>query len=464
MCDWCSTSDLGRLLRTLLQSVLPPEVEICVEAIDTLASLRNSFSQALSHFNPDLVFAIAGASVLSCAGELCIAARKRSPPSAIVVVVEGGEPAQMFDLLRIGAVDFVTPPFKSVDILPRVWRLLEQTGRQATAEGPQCEPCALSHMVGKNSAFLAQLNRIALAAQCDSGVLIRGETGTGKELFACAIHQLSARALKPFVAINCGAIPSELAENELFGHERGAFTGANVAHPGMIQEAEGGTLFLDEIGCLHPSVQAKLLRFLQDKEYRPLGAAKARKANVRIIGATNGRLETAMLEGTFRKDLYYRLSVIPFSLPSLTERHDDIALLARHFLAKYANALGKPIGDFSPETLRNLQRYHWPGNIRELEHVIERAVVFCTGAVLLPDDLCLPGMDSSVEARSFREAKAMHIAAFEKAFIIELLGACEGNITHAARLAKKSRRAFFQLIRKHQIQVHQFKQSAQRGQ
>ena len=463
MCDWCSPSDLGHILRTLLRSVMPPEVDICVKPMDALASREYNFSELLSHFRPDLIFAILDVNFLTCARELCIAASKRSPPSAVIFVVEEGEPAQMFGLLRLGAVDFVTPPLKSLDILPRLWRLLEQTGRQATAGGPQCEPCGLSHIVGKNSAFLVQLNRITLAAHCDSGVLIRGETGTGKELFACSIHQLSARALKPFVAINCGAIPSELAENELFGHERGAFTGANVAHPGMIQEAEGGTLFLDEIGSLHPSVQAKLLRFLQDKEYRPLGAAKARKANVRIIGATNLRLETAMLEGTFRKDLYYRLSVIPFILPSLTERYDDVALLARHFLAKHANALGKPVADFSPETLRKLQRYHWPGNVRELEHVIERAVVFCTGAVLLPDDLCLPGMDSSIEARSFSEAKAMHIAVFEKAFITELLGVCRGNITHAARLARKSRRAFFQLIRKHQIEVRQFKRIAKRG-
>ena len=213
-------------------------------------------------------------------------------------------------------------------------------------------------------------------------MLVLGETGTGKEVVGRAIHYLSPRAGKPFVPVNCGAIPVELVENELFGHERGAFTGATGSRDGLIQEAEQGTLFLDEVNALPLMAQVKLLRFLQSKEYRALGSTKSMQGDVRIIAASNADLEAEVAAGTMRRDLYYRLNVVPIVLPPLRTRSTDIILLARHFLAQYAAKLNSPAVAFSPEAERKLLLYSWPGNVRELEHVIERVVVFCTGKII----------------------------------------------------------------------------------
>ena len=216
-----------------------------------------------------------------------------------------------------------------------------------------------------------QVGNFRKLARCDATVLISGETGTGKEVCARAIHYLSPRSSKPFITVNCGAIPAELVENELFGHERGAYTDAAVAKPGLIAEAEGGTLFLDEIDCLPLLAQVKLLRFLQEKEYRPLGSVKTRAASVRVIVATNADLENALRQGRLRQDLYYRINILSLVLPPLRQRQGDILLLARHFLAKFTEEFAKPVQDFSPDVLPTLLAYPWPGNIRELEHTIE---------------------------------------------------------------------------------------------
>lgn len=376
----------------------------------------------------------------------------------IIAAVEGSAPDETFELLKIGASDFVVPPFNSSDILPRVWRLIRQFfGNEENAEAADDGPT--SQLIGDSPSFRAEANKIPLIAGCDANVLIVGETGTGKELYARAIHYSSTRAGQPFMPVNCGAIPVELVENELFGHTRGAYTGANSLQVGLIEEANGGTLFLDEIDCLPIFAQVKLLRFLQEKEYRPLGSPKMRHANVRVIAASNINMPEAVDNGRVRQDLFYRLNIISLTLPPLRERREDIPLLAKHFLAMYSQESGRHIVDFSEEALHLLMVHLWPGNVRELEHVIERAVVLCRGETIQASDVTIT--HSAFETReSLQEAKAREIARFEKNYIQGVLAVCRGNITRAAQVAQKNRRAFWQLIQKHQIDVKRFKPSA----
>jgi transcriptional regulator with PAS, ATPase and Fis domain len=315
----------------------------------------------------------------------------------------------------------------------------------------------LRQLIGESPAFLAAKVKITLIAPYNVNVLILGETGTGKELFARAVHYLSPRVRQPFVPVNCGAIPLDLVENELFGHDRGAFTGALTTVHGLIYEASGGTIFLDEIDCLPSQAQVKLLRFLQEKEYRPLGSAKTCHADVRVVAAANTDVAEAVKDGKFRQDLYHRLNIIPLVLPRLSDRREDIPLLARHFLAKYAEEFQKPVTDFSPEALQRLLLYTWPGNVRELEHVVERAVVLSQHTVIEAADLLLKPVKPTVSRLSFRQAKAAAVTQFEQMYIRELLAVYHGNITKAAQAAEKNRRAFWHLIRKHRISPTIFK-------
>ena len=330
-------------------------------------------------------------------------------------------------------------------------RQLAQTERMLT------EKLGLQQLIGTSPAFIAEINKIPLVAKSDISVLITGETGTGKEMVGRAVHYLSPRAGKPFIPVNCGAIPLELLENELFGHERGAFTGASGPRTGLIQEAEKGTLFLDEVNSLPLLAQVKLLRFLQDKEFRPLGSTKSIKGDVRIIAASNAVLDEAVAAGTLRRDLYYRLNVVPIVLPPLRERASDIVVLARHFLAEYAPKLNSPAVEFSVEAERKLMLYSWPGNVRELEHVIERVVVLCTQKTIEEEHIVLPGETNNPGRLSFSEMKANVIAQFEMNYVESLLLAYKGNITRAAEAAQKERRTFWELIRKHNIDVQRFK-------
>jgi transcriptional regulator with PAS, ATPase and Fis domain len=329
--------------------------------------------------------------------------------------------------------------------------------REQKTQQALTEKLGLQQLIGKSPVFTAEINKIPILAKSDISVLISGETGTGKEMVARAIHYLSERADKPFVPVNCGAIPVELLENELFGHDRGAFTGAAGCRSGVIQEAENGTLFLDEIDSLPLLAQVKLLRFLQDKEYRPLGSTKALKGDVRIVAASNADLEKAIAAGTLRRDLYYRLNVIPIVLPALRHRANDIVLLARHFLAEKAEKLNSPAIEFSPEAERKLMLYSWPGNVRELEHVIERLAVLSTQKTIQADQILFPGETDHSNQLSFQEMKANVISEFETNYIQTLLVAYRGNITRAAQAAQKERRTFWQLIRKHKIDVEKFK-------
>jgi two-component system response regulator GlrR len=413
--------------------------------------------RVLSHIKPDIAFFVISPSLVTEAKALFEALRGQPFSSPTIVVIDHGEPTEMLDMLKVGATDFVTAPLRPVEILPRVWRLLEESRRAREIPEDVEEKSEQEGFVGRDPAFLAEVRKIPVVARRDTGVLILGETGTGKELFAQAIHAHSPRAAKPFIAVNCGAIPVELAESELFGHERGAFTGAAMARFGMIEAAEGGTLFLDEIACLPLLAQTKLLRFLQEREFRALGSSAVRKADVRVIAATNVDLAEVTSQGRFRQDLYYRIDVVPFFLPPLRERREDIPLLAHHFRGRCATRFGKTAQDFSPAALAKLMAYDWPGNVRELEHTIERTIVLCDRPVLSCADIVLPRTKAEIGNESFKDAKARVVASFEKNRVRSLLAAHRGNISHAAQAAGKNRRAFWQLIRKHGIDVHSFR-------
>jgi len=387
-------------------------------------------------------------------GALIQSIKKKQPDIPIIVVVDELGPVDTLELLRKGASDLITPPLKVSDTLPRVWRLLEQLERRTSTIRNLMERVGLKSLVGQAPNFLAEIRKIPLIARCDSRVLICGETGTGKEMCARAIHYLSPRKSRPFVPVNCGAIPTELVENELFGHDRGAFTGANSSKSGLIQEAEGGTLFLDEIDSLPPMSQVKLLRFLQEKEYRRLGSSKVRQADVRVLAASNAPLEEALRSGRIRQDLYYRLNVLSITLPPLRERRADIPTLAQHFVSKFADDRAMRI---SPQALQKLTFYDWPGNVRELEHAIERAVMFCETSTIEEADIVLPATQTRQQEESFQEAKARVVEQFEKEYIQNLLLSHQGNISKAAQAANKNRRAFWELIRKHQMDVRVFK-------
>jgi two-component system, NtrC family, response regulator GlrR len=381
----------------------------------------------------------------------------------LIVAAQNLGADQIRTMLDCGASDFIAPPFTAESILPRVWRLLkyQATTFASTASLQQRMAMQRLGLVGESRVFVEEIEKLKLLARCDITVMIGGETGTGKELVARAVHYLSPRCDRPFVAVDCGAIPPELTESELFGHERGAFTGAVAKNPGLISAANHGTLFLDEVDALTLTVQAKLLRFLQEMEYRSLGSTEIKKADVRIISATNRDLHEHVAVNQFRKDLYYRLNVVQLNLPSLRQRREDIVLLARHFATKHAVQFGRPRRDFAPAAIQKLITHHWPGNVRELENVVAAAVALCDEPLICANDLLLAG-DKSDSPSSFRDAKARVIVEFEREYIMRVLNSCDGNVSQAARVAGKNRRAFWELIRKHRIDVRERRNTTDR--
>ena len=292
--------------------------------------------------------------------------------------------------------DFLSCPFHESELLLRVRRLLQSKGTTAvSSEKPGTnEALHFGALVGESESFVRAIENILPLAQSDATVLICGETGTGKELFARAIHYHSPRRNKPFIPVNCAALPDHLFENELFGHVKGAFTDASSSEKGLIAEAEGGTLILDEVDTLSPAAQAKLLRFLQNGEYRPLGSSRSVTANVRIIAATNADLFDRVKAKLFREDLYFRLNALSVIIPPLRERMEDIVHLSNHFLTQYARERNTERRGISSDALRKLMAYEWPGNVRELEGLILRALVLTTSATLQPEDINLPQQSS----------------------------------------------------------------------
>jgi two-component system, NtrC family, response regulator GlrR len=460
--DLSSAADSGDALSVILKSgVRPDGIELRREAVrEEDAALRHGELLAvISSSRPDVIILTPTEGRLKQT-RMLFQSLRREGVTAPLIVTETGEADEMFEWLKLGDADFVDTPLRAGNVLPRVWRMLERLPHSEVQTRALEERLGARLLVGESRAFLKEVNKIPLLAKCNATVLISGETGTGKEVCARAIHYLGPWAGKPFIPVNCGAIPAELVENELFGHERGAFTGAKSSQVGLIQEADGGTLFLDEIDCLPPLSQVKLLRFLQEKEYRQLGSTKMLRADVRVIAATNSDPEEAVRAGSLRRDLYYRLNVIPLALPPLRERREDVPVLARHFLSKYSAEFAKRVTDFSPEAMRRLVTCDWPGNVRELEHVVVRAVVLCEQALVRDEDISLPARASAELEESFQGAKNRVVAEFEKGYIERALLASQGNISRAARASQKSRRAFWELIRKYRIDVNNLKPRA----
>ncbi|NML16818.1 sigma-54 interaction domain-containing protein [Azohydromonas caseinilytica] len=366
--------------------------------------------------------------------------------------------------LEHGVHDFMCLPCSAGELGARLQRVLVPAAPVAAASA-RPDP-RLRDMVGTHPAFLRQVHKLPVFASCDAGVLILGETGTGKEVCAQAIHYLSARRSGPWVAVNCGALPEGLVENELFGHVKGAYTTAHASCGGLVREAEGGSLFLDDVDCLALPAQVKLLRFLQEHEYRPVGASGVRHADVRVIAASNLCLPQLVARGVFRQDLYFRLNVLALELPPLRERPGDIAALARHFVQRFARQYGRGVTGLTPQALARLQAHAWPGNVRELQHTLERAVLLAPGPELGACDIELPGMGEGGAGpgeEPFNLAKRRVVREFERSYIEQLLARCAGNVTRAAQHAGKDRRAFFELMRKHAITPARFRAEADTG-
>jgi two-component system response regulator HydG len=383
----------------------------------------------------------------------------------VVMMTAFGDVETAVKAVRAGAYHFLTKPFRSNDEV--VLTITKAAERRRLVDRAAMLERRLEHLekfgelIG-NSPQMQEVYRLAVGvAPTSSTVLILGESGTGKELTARAIHQHSPRARNAFVAVNCSAIPVELVESELFGHMRGAFTGATATRPGLFETADRGTLFLDEVGDLPPLAQVKLLRALQEGEVKRVGSNETKHVDVRVIAATNVDLTSRIAAGRFREDLYYRLNVVAISLPPLRERREDIPLLAYHFLQKYAARSNASIRRFSPEAMQVLESHRWPGNVRELENAIEHSVVFCKDGVIQPTDLpfsrkqstspepplqpVAAAPDSSGGQLSdlpYREAKDRAIHAFETGYFASLMQRAGGNVSEAARQAGLDRSNF----------------------
>lgn len=351
--------------------------------------------------------------------------------------------------------DFIFCPYGENEFVLRIKRLC-RNGEQMLRLAPERARGAnteFTSLVGESDTFLQALRKVGFLARSKAPVILSGETGSGKELFARAIHYQSPRKGKPFIPVNCGALPDELFENELFGHVRGAYTNASSAEKGLIAEAEGGTLFFDEVDTLSSATQVKLLRFLQSGEYRPLGSSRAVVADVRIIAATNADLSRRVESKRFREDLYYRLNVLSLSIPALRDRVSDVVPLAAHFLSMYAQEHDRRPPQLSDGALRKLLEYSWPGNVRELEGVVQRALVLHDSDVLTAEHLELPKLDErpASEGTRLRQAKALAIEQFERNYIANLLAIHGGNMTRAAEAAGKDRRSFQRLVSKYSL-------------
>jgi len=315
-----------------------------------------------------------------------------APRTPVLIMTSYASVRSAVEAMKLGAVDYIAKPFDHDELLATVAKILRSAGASQgvdvlDSDGPK--PPAVEGMVGRSPLMLEVLRRIDRVAPMDTTVLILGESGTGKELVAHALHERSQRSRGPMIAVNCAAIPESLIESELFGHERGAFTGALTTHRGMVEAADGGTLFLDEIGELPVPAQARLLRVLQDGEIRPVGSAQPRKVDIRLLAATHRDLKQLSLEDQFRKDLYFRLRVVEIHVPPLRKRGSDITLLANHLLERICRRLERTPMRLPTETLEAIRCYAWPGNVRELENAIERAVILCETGVLTPELLAI---------------------------------------------------------------------------
>jgi two-component system response regulator AtoC len=400
--------------------------------------------------------------------EVLRAVKARAPETEVVMMTAYATVADAVEAMKQGAYDYLQKPFDPDDASLVVARALERRRLQAQARtGRPAErgAYAFHNLVGSSPGMREVYTLLEQASRLDITVLVNGETGTGKELAARAVHYHSARKERRFVPVNCGALPAELVESELFGHARGAFTGATSLKRGLFEEAEGGTIFLDEIGELPLPVQVKLNRVLQERELRRVGETAPVQVNVRVIAATHRDLKGEVQAGRFREDLFYRLNVFPVVLPPLRERREDIPLLASHFLEKHARVLGRPLTGFDPEALRALTGYPWPGNVRELENAVERGVAVASGERLqlrdLPADV-RGSQEGTIPAEQlarlpYREAIDLARDRVTRDYLVALLRELEGNVTRAAERAGMARESLHRLLKRYGVRSDDFK-------
>jgi len=407
--------------------------------------------------------------------ELLTAVKHRRPEVEVIMMTGHATVETALAAVKAGAYDYLTKPFDDVELVARVVakaaerkHLFDRNRELETALKERDGAPVGDGMVGNSGAIRDVTRMVDAVAYSAATVLVQGESGTGKELVARALHAKSPRRGHPFVALNCGALTETLLESELFGHVKGAFTGAQRDQKGLFDAADGGTIFLDEIGDIPPATQVRLLRVLQEGELKPVGSADSIKVDVRVIAATHRDLPKLVKTGKFREDLFYRLNVIAIPIPPLRERIEDVPLLAHHFLRRYTDRLGKKVKTVSPEAIELLCGYRWPGNVRELENAVERAVVLCRGESINPADLPpaisgrtaplireapAAGDDASWLAMSYAAAKEQSLRRFEKTYVEALMRACDNNISAAARKAGMDRSNFKRVLRKYRTDV-----------
>ena len=382
------------------------------------------------------------------------AIRKNYSALPVIIMTAHGSIPDAVAATRRGVFGFLPKPLDKQELLAEIKRALSMCGAPHDVEaGIAGQDHWRREIITQSPTMLDLLSKAKLAAESGSAVLILGESGSGKEMLARAIHWASNRSAEPFVAVNCGAIPDTLLESELFGHSKGAFTGAVKDYPGLFRSAQGGTLFLDEIGDMPLALQVKLLRVLQEKHMRPVGSVESFDIDVRIISATHRQLEEEIADGNFREDLYYRLNVVSLELPNLACRREDIPLLAQHFLQELVVRSGKKVSGFAPEAMELLLSAAWPGNVRQLFNVVEQAVALSTSPVI-PEELVSSAIKESPEQiLPFSEARRE----FEQQYLLHLMQITKGNVSHAARIAGRNRTEFYKLLGRHHIVPSLFK-------
>ncbi|MEY4563590.1 MAG: hypothetical protein RLZZ618_2867 [Pseudomonadota bacterium] len=371
--------------------------------------------------------------------------RAKHPALPVILLTAHGTIPDAVEATARGVFTYLTKPFDGKALLEKIAEALALAAPAPLSDGG--DEAWRDAIVSRSNCMAELLSEAKMVAASDASVLICGESGSGKELLAQAIHRASPRAAKPFVAVNCSAIPEALLESELFGHVKGSFTGAVANHRGLFQAADGGTLFLDEIGDMPPALQVKLLRVLQERSVRPVGASQSIPVDVRILSATHRDLDAAMAEGQFREDLFYRLNVVALTLPPLGDRREDIPLLANHFLARLNRKYNKPLNGFAPEALKALATATWPGNVRQLHNVVEQVCALAT-TPLIPLALVQRALRvPSVEVLSLAQARER----FERDYLVGLLKLTDGNVADCARLADRNRTEFYRLLQKHEL-------------
>ena len=378
----------------------------------------------------------------------------RAPTLPVLILTAHGTIPDAVEATNLGVFSFLTKPFDSKVLLDQVDKALRVTGKQGEEQEGENVAEWRQDIVTRSPLMEDLLGQARLVADSDASVFIQGQSGTGKELLAHAIHKASSRRCGEFIAVNCSAIPESLFESEFFGHVKGSFTGATRDHGGLFQAAQGGTLFLDEIGDMPLSFQVKLLRVLQERVVRPVGSTKSMPIDVRVISATHRDLEELRNNSDFRDDLYYRLNVVSLELPSLVDRREDIPLLINHFLSILDDANKKDVKGFAPDAMEALLSASWPGNVRQLYNVVEQAVAFATTSTI-PASLVQRALRDEVQGEmpAFADARSR----FERDYLTQLLQITNGNVSQAARIAKRNRTEFYKLLHKHHLNPSQFK-------